>query len=152
MARVEPSTSVRVAPVAGWVKASLLTLVAVATPIVGVTRVGEVALTVPPVPVTVTGSKLRHLQLPEPRETTSAVSPATQTILTPPGRIRLVPLCVRVQAPENIRFFLIPADTVPNEVMVAVPDTVIFVSLTVDRSVVAADAIVPDDMMVLVTA
>jgi ABC-type Na+ efflux pump permease subunit len=49
--KVLPSAIVRVADVAGAVIATLLTLVAVATPIVGVTKVGEVAKTKEPDPV-----------------------------------------------------------------------------------------------------
>ena len=51
VARVEPSTSVRVDPVAGAVTVTLLTVVAVAAPIVGVTNVGLVAKTLAPLPV-----------------------------------------------------------------------------------------------------
>ena len=49
--RVEPSANAKVAEVAGAVKATLLILVAVATPKTGVTRVGDVANTLTPVPV-----------------------------------------------------------------------------------------------------
>jgi hypothetical protein len=49
--RVEPSANAKVAEVAGAVKATLLILVAVATPNTGVTRVGDVANTFTPVPV-----------------------------------------------------------------------------------------------------
>jgi hypothetical protein len=49
--RVDPSASAKVAEVAGAVKATLLILVAVATPNTGVTRVGDVANTFTPVPV-----------------------------------------------------------------------------------------------------
>ena len=49
--KVFPSAMVRVEPVSGAVNATLLMLVAVATPRVGVTRVGEVAKTRAPVPV-----------------------------------------------------------------------------------------------------
>jgi hypothetical protein len=52
VARVEPSAKVKVADDAGAVIATLLTEVAVATPIVGVTRVGLVARTAEPEPVT----------------------------------------------------------------------------------------------------
>ena len=48
---MEPSANVKVAAVAGAVNATLLMLVAVATPNTGVTRVGEVANTFTPVPV-----------------------------------------------------------------------------------------------------
>ena len=51
--KVFPSAIVRVAVVAGAVRVSLLTLVAVATPMSGVTRVGEVARTTEPEPVAV---------------------------------------------------------------------------------------------------
>ena len=51
MANVDPSAKVKVAAVAGAVKATLLMLVAVATPNTGVTRVGDVANTLTPVPV-----------------------------------------------------------------------------------------------------
>jgi hypothetical protein len=49
--RVEPSANAKVAEVAGAVKATLLILVAVATPNTGVTRVGDVENTLTPVPV-----------------------------------------------------------------------------------------------------
>ncbi len=49
--RVLPSAMVSVDPVAGAVIATLLTLVAVATPMVGVVKVGDVANTARPVPV-----------------------------------------------------------------------------------------------------
>ena len=51
VAKVDPSAKVKVAAVAGAVKATLLILVAVATPNTGVTRVGVVANTLTPVPV-----------------------------------------------------------------------------------------------------
>jgi hypothetical protein len=51
VARVEPSANVKVAAVAGAVKATLLMLVAVATPNTGVTRVGVLANTLAPLPV-----------------------------------------------------------------------------------------------------
>ena len=51
VAKVDPSAKVKVAAVAGAVKATLLILVAVATPNTGVTRVGDVANTLTPVPV-----------------------------------------------------------------------------------------------------
>jgi hypothetical protein len=51
VANVELSANVKVAAVAGAVKATLLILVAVATPNTGVTRVGDVANTFTPVPV-----------------------------------------------------------------------------------------------------
>ena len=67
---VLPSAMVTVAPVAGDVHVILLTDVAVATPRVGVVKVGDVALTADPVPVVVTAS--------------SAVPPEfTATILLP---------------------------------------------------------------------
>lgn len=52
VASVEPSASVNVAAVAGAVKATLLMLVAVATPSTGVVKVGDVANASAPVPVT----------------------------------------------------------------------------------------------------
>ena len=51
VARVDASANVKVAAVAGAVKATLLILVAVATPKTGVTRVGVLANTLDPVPV-----------------------------------------------------------------------------------------------------
>jgi hypothetical protein len=51
VAKVELSANVKVAAVAGAVKATLLTLVAVATPNTGVTRVGVLANTLAPEPV-----------------------------------------------------------------------------------------------------
>ena len=56
VATVEPSAKVKVAPVAGAVKLTLLILVAVATPKTGVVSVGEEALTTLPVPVFATHS------------------------------------------------------------------------------------------------
>jgi len=49
--KVLPSAIVKVDPVAGAVKVTLLTVVADATPSVGVTSVGEVAKTADPEPV-----------------------------------------------------------------------------------------------------
>ena len=49
--RVFPSATVRVDPVAGAVKVTLLTVVAVAAPILGVVRDGDEANTATPVPV-----------------------------------------------------------------------------------------------------
>ena len=49
--RVKPSSMVKVEAVAGAVKVILLILVAVATPKTGVTRVGVVAKTNTPLPV-----------------------------------------------------------------------------------------------------
>jgi hypothetical protein len=51
VANVDPSANVKVAEVAGAVNATLLILVAVATPNTGVVRVGEVANTKSPLPV-----------------------------------------------------------------------------------------------------
>jgi hypothetical protein len=51
VAKVDPSTKVKVDPVAGPVKVTLLILVAVATPNTGVTRVGVLANTLAPEPV-----------------------------------------------------------------------------------------------------
>ena len=51
VAKVELSANVKVAAVAGAVNATLLILVAVATPNTGVTRVGVLANTLAPVPV-----------------------------------------------------------------------------------------------------
>ena len=50
--KLAPSATVKVADVAGAVKANLLMLVAVATPKTGVTNVGLVSKTILPVPVT----------------------------------------------------------------------------------------------------
>ena len=53
MIKDDPSAKVKVAEVAGSVIATLLILVAVATPILGVVKVGEVARTTDPEPLTV---------------------------------------------------------------------------------------------------
>ena len=60
--------------------------------------------------------------MPLPRCSAIGVSPAAVTMFTPPGRIRLVPLCVSVNAPEKVTNFRMPlgADE-PNDVMVVVP-------------------------------
>ena len=56
VASVDPSASVSVAPVAGAVIATLFTLVAEATPSVGVTSVADVTRTILPVPELLTHS------------------------------------------------------------------------------------------------
>jgi hypothetical protein len=73
---VLPSTNVHVAEVAGVVKTFLLTDVAVATPRTGVTNVGEVALTVLPVPVNVYVIVLTSLS-----QSASTVVPATKVVV-----------------------------------------------------------------------
>jgi len=66
-ANVLPSATVSVEPVAGAVRVTLLTVVAVATPSVGVTSVGDIARTTEPVPVlAVAATPLMEKLLPVP--------------------------------------------------------------------------------------
>ena len=73
VAKVEPLANVNVALVAGAVKATLLILVAVATPKTGVTRVGVLANTKAPVPVS---SVTAAAKLAEDGVIKNAVTPA----------------------------------------------------------------------------
>lgn len=67
VANVLPLAKVKVAEVAGAVIVTLLTLVALATPNVGVTRVGELLNTTDPVPVSSVIAFKRLLELGVPR-------------------------------------------------------------------------------------
>lgn len=113
---VDPVTSVRVADVVGAVIVSLLMLVAVATPSTGVTRVGEVANTATPVPVSsvMAAAKLalegvaNHVAMPVPSPDTpveigrpvrlvatpEAGVPSTGAVITGPVSVLLVSVCV----------------------------------------------------------
>jgi hypothetical protein len=89
---VFPSAIVNTALVAGAVTVTLLRLVAVATPNVGVTKVGLVANTNPPVPVSsVTADRRfalegveRNVAIPEPRpETPDEIGKLVQLVNVP---------------------------------------------------------------------
>ncbi|OOZ38102.1 hypothetical protein BOW52_09310 [Solemya elarraichensis gill symbiont] len=82
-------------------------------------------------------------QLPDPKEVIIATSPAAVVIFAAPGRIRDVPLWVKVNASAKIKVRCMPAVSVPKPVIVVVPVTVITPSATEERSVVVAEAIVP---------
>lgn len=104
---VLPFAIVSVALVAGAVIATLLTLVADATPRVGVTRVGDVARTTPPVPVTVFSPntpelsyKMRPLVPP-----LTVVVPTVMSVATLPTAVT-TPLVQVVVVPSH---FIIPA-------------------------------------------
>lgn len=72
-------------------------------------------------------------------------SPAAATMFAPPGRIRLVALCVMVGVLSKIQESTEPAGITPKEVIGPV-EPVIWTSypVAVERSTVAADAISAD--------
>jgi hypothetical protein len=80
-----PLAKVKVAEVAGAVIVTLLTLVALATPNVGVTRVGEVLNTIDPVPVSSVTALIRLAELGVPRNTAMfAARPETPVLIGSP--------------------------------------------------------------------
>ena len=74
----------------------------------------------------------------------SATSPAAVVMFAAPGRIRLVPLCVSVRMLSNTSRRRVPACIVPSAVIVVVPVTCANGVVTVERSVVDAEAILLD--------
>ena len=79
-----------------------------------------------------------HTQLPLPKETNVAVSPATVVIFAAPGNIKLVALCVNVKAPVNLTILRVPACIVPKPVIVVVPVTSTKLPVAAPISVVVA--------------
>ena len=91
VARVAPSAMVNVAAVAGAVNATLLMLVAVATPKTGVTNVGLVARTLLPVPVLVTLTRFFDASVATALDAVSAEKTgATLKVAVPPTNKPLV--------------------------------------------------------------
>jgi hypothetical protein len=84
---VDPSANVKVAVVAGAVKVTLLIVVAEATPKTGVTRVGEVANTLTPVPVL---SVSAEAKLEDEGVIRNAVTPTPVPVTLPTGILQLV--------------------------------------------------------------
>jgi hypothetical protein len=85
VASVLPLAKVKVAEVAGAVIVTLLTLVALATPNVGVTKVGEVLNTIDPVPVSSVTALIRLAELGVPRNTAIfAARPETPVLIGSP--------------------------------------------------------------------
>ena len=60
-------------------------------------------------------------QLPEPSERKVAMSPAAVWMFCPVGRMRLVALCVRVNAPSNTTSRSMPAMTESKAVIATTP-------------------------------
>jgi hypothetical protein len=87
VAKVELSANVKVAAVAGAVKATLLILVAEATPKTGVTRVGDVANTLTPVPVLSVSADAKFADEGVIR---NAVTPVPVPVTLPTGILQLV--------------------------------------------------------------
>jgi hypothetical protein len=87
VAKVEPSAKVKVAAEAGAVNATLLILVAEATPKTGVTRVGDVANTLTPVPVLSVSAVAKFADEGVIR---NAVTPAPVPVTFPTGILQLV--------------------------------------------------------------
>ena len=96
---MDPSAKVKVAAVAGAVKATLLILVAVATPNVGVVRVGEVANTKSPLPVSsvTAAAKLADDGVPK-KVATLVAKPETPVEIGRPVQLVRVP---EVGVPNN---------------------------------------------------
>ena len=90
--RVDPSANANVAEVAGAVNATLLMLVAAATPKTGVTRVGDVANTLTPVPVlsVSAAAKLEDDGVPK-KVATLAAKPDTPVEIGRPVQLVSVP-------------------------------------------------------------
>ena len=97
--RVEPSANAKVAEVAGAVKATLLILVAVATPKTGVVRVGDVANTKSPEPVSsvTADAKLADEGVPK-KVATPVAKPDTPVEIGRPVQLVRVP---EVGVPNN---------------------------------------------------
>jgi hypothetical protein len=90
--RVEPSANVSVAAVAGAVNATLLILVAVATPKTGVTRVGVLANTLAPVPVSSVSAAAKLAEDGVPKKAaTLAANPETPVEIGKPVQLVKVP-------------------------------------------------------------
>jgi hypothetical protein len=87
VANVEPSAKVKVAAEAGAVKTTLLILVAEATPKTGVTRVGDVANTLTPVPVL---SVSADAKFADDGVIRNAVTPTPVPVTLPTGILQLV--------------------------------------------------------------
>ena len=99
VARVDPSAKVKVAAVAGAVKATLLMLVAVATPRLGVVKDGDVANTKAPLPVSsvTAAAKLADEGVPK-KVATLAAKPETPVEIGRPVQLVNVP---EVGVPNN---------------------------------------------------
>ena len=92
VAKVELSANVRVAAVAGAVKATLLILVAVATPKTGVIRVGVLANTIAPVPVSSVSAAAKLAEDGVPKKAaTLAAKPETPVEIGKPVQLVKVP-------------------------------------------------------------
>ena len=87
VAKVDPSANVKVAALAGVVKVTLLILVAEATPKTGVTRVGDVANTLTPVPVL---SVKADAKLEDEGVIKNAVTPTPVPVTLPTGIVQFV--------------------------------------------------------------
>ena len=101
---------VKVAEAAGWVIVSLFTVVAVASPSIGVTRVGEVAKTTFPVPVV-------DAQLVVPALFCNTLSPEVEVIALNVSRAlaaRIDPLATVVRLVPPLAKGSVPETCVPN--------------------------------------
>jgi hypothetical protein len=108
--RVLPSAIVSVEPVAGAVRVTLLMVVAVATPNVGVVNVGEVAKTrlpVPVAPVEVTPSKSKWPVTARPFVPIVAPPIAKEVAVATPkaGVIRLGEVCIATTVPVPVSVY-----------------------------------------------
>lgn len=147
VARVAPSAMVSVAAVAGAVSATLLMLVADATPKIGVTNVGLVARTLLPVPVFVTLTRFLDASVATALDAVSAENIALAlNVAVPPTNKPLViptPPAVKIEPVEPLvesvaRVELMPWANGIRAVVAVCPSFVIAVDKPLAKSAVSA--------------
>jgi len=156
VARVEPSANVKVAAVAGAVNATLFILVAEATPKTGVTRVGEVANTKAPLPVSsvTAAAKLADDGVPK-KVATLAAKPDTPVEIGSPVQLVSVPEdgvpkagvtrvgeVANTKAPLPVSSDMTPANS--KEVVAACTDNLSVVTTSVLLVGIVVELIVPE--------
>src|SRR6185437_9305028 len=144
---VLPLAMVRVALVAGAVTVTLLMLVAVATPIVGVVSVGEVASTLLPVPVFVTltrfllASVATALDAVNPERLSDVPAAAPMVGVTSVGEVARTfapePVTVVIAVPLILK--LLPVPAVSNVLLVSVSVVALPTSVSVAAGSVSTD-------------
>ena len=140
VARVAPSAMVSVAAVAGAVNATLLMLVAVATPSTGVINVGVLSNTILPVPVTDADNVMPPYVMVEPNVAAPAMLEVVPTnnalaIPTPPA-VMIEPVVVLVESVARLE--LMPCANGIRTVVAVCPSFVIAVDRPVAKSAVSA--------------
>src|SRR3990167_7742102 len=125
--KVLPSAIVKVAEVAGAVRVSLLIVVAVATPRTGVTKVGEVARTAKPDPVSSLKTPANWAEVVAEKTDRSLVVKVTVPVVL--GKVMVLSVVGSVMAKVVSKSLAVPPSkirgeaprTVPVKVMVSVP-------------------------------